>query len=107
MPPGQKQEKSMNLKYRFITAAMLISAAPLVTSAGSLECHGNIISPGVTEAQLLEACGNPTSRNGANWIYETPGSLPLVVTFGNGVVMFIRDADGDLDSSTSPLGDHP
>ena len=67
----------MHLKYRSIFAAMLILAAPLVTYAGSMECHGNIISPGVTEAQLLEACGNPTSRNGANWIYETPGSLPL------------------------------
>ena len=97
----------MDLKYRSIFAAMFISVAPLVTYAGSMECHGNIISPGVTEAQLLEACGNPTSRNGANWIYETPGSIPLVVTFGNGVVMFIRDADGDLDSPASPLGDHP
>ena len=97
----------MHLKYRSIFAAMLILAAPLVTYAGSMECHGNIISPGVTEAQLLEACGSPTSRNGANWIYKTPGSIPLVVTFGNGVVMFIRDADGDLDSPASPLGDHP
>ena len=52
----------MNLKCRSIFAAMLILAAPLVTYAGSLECHGNIISPGVTVAQLLEACGNPTSR---------------------------------------------
>jgi hypothetical protein len=34
----------------------------------------------------------------------------MVVTFGNGVAMFIRDADDDddgLDSSASPLGDPP
>ena len=73
----------------------------------SLECQGNFISAGVTEAQLLEACGNPTSRNGADSIYKIPGSLPVVVTFGNGVVMFIRDAGDGLDSPASPLGDHP
>ena len=97
----------MNTYDRSILAAILISAAPLVSYAGSLECQGNIILPGVTEAQLLEACGNPASRDGANWRYEMPGSLPVVVTFGNGVAMFIRDADDELDSSASPLGDPP
>ena len=98
----------MNTYDRSILAAIFISAAPLVSFAGSLECQGNIISTGVTEAQLLEACGEPTSRNGANWTYERAGSLPMVVTFGNGVAMFIREADDDgLDSSSSPLGDPP
>ena len=60
----------MNTNDRSIVAAILISAAPLVSYAGSLECQGNIISTGVTEAQLLEACGKPTSRNGANWRSE-------------------------------------
>ena len=98
----------MNTYDRSILAAIFISAAPLVSFAGSLECQGNIISTGVTEAQLLEACGEPTSRNGANWTYDMRGSLPMVVTFGNGVAMFIRDAEDDgLDSSASPLGDPP
>jgi hypothetical protein len=92
-----------------ILTAILISAAPLISYAGSLECQGNVISTGVTEAQLLEACGEPTSRDGANWRYEIPGSLPMVVTFGNGVAMFIREAEDDdgLGSSASPLGDPP
>jgi len=97
----------MNLKSPSILAAILVSLVPLVTHADSLECQGNVISPGITEAQLLEACGDPTSRNGANWTYEMPGSLPVLVTFGNGVVMFIRDVDEAGGSSTSPLGDHP
>ncbi|MEA2079368.1 MAG: DUF2845 domain-containing protein [Pseudomonadota bacterium] len=91
----------MNTKCCSVLAAILISAAPLVSYAGSLDCHGNIISPGVSEQQLLEACGCPTSRNGADWTYEMPGSLPIVVTLGNGVVMFIRDADDGLDASVS------
>jgi len=99
----------MNTNDRAIVAAVLIAAAPLVSFAGSLECQDNIISTGVTEAQLLEACGEPTSRDGANWRYEIPGSMPMVVTFGNGVAMFIREAEADdgLDSSASPLGDPP
>lgn len=99
----------MNTYDGSILAAILISAAPLVSHAGSLECQGNIISTGVTEAQLLEACGEPTSRDGANWRYEMPGSLPMVVTFGNGIAMFIREAEADdgLGSSASPLGAPP
>ena len=97
----------MNTNHRSILAAILISAAPLFTYAGSLECHGNIISQGDTEQQLLDACGNPTSRDGADWLYEMPGSLPVVVTIGNGVVMFIRDVDEVKASPTNPLGDHP
>lgn len=97
----------MSLKCRSILPTMLVLSAPLVTYADSLQCHGNIISPGVTEAQLLEACGEPASRNGADWTYEIPGSLPVLVTFGNGVVMFIRDVDEGGGSPDSPLGDHP
>lgn len=98
----------MSLVLRFLLVAGVITAAPLAGYAASLECQGNIISTGVTEEQLLEACGEPTARDGANWRYDIPGSLPMVVTFGNGVAMFIRDVNDDsLDSSASPLGDAP
>jgi hypothetical protein len=81
-------------------------AAPLAGHAGSLKCQGNFISPGITEEQLLQACGEPVSRDGANWRYEPPGSVPQVVTLGTGVVMFIRDAD-EVASPGDPLGAHP
>jgi hypothetical protein len=97
----------MNTTGHTILAALMISLAPLVSHATSLECKGDFISAGITEAQLLQACGDPTSRNGADWVYKRPGSIPVVVTLGNGVVMFIRDADGELDAPASPLGDHP
>jgi hypothetical protein len=96
----------MNRKLPSVLSALLVAVAPLSALAGSLTCQDNIISPGVTIEQLLEACGEPASRNGADWIYKTPGSFPMVVTLGNGVVMFIRDAT-DLDSPASPLGDSP
>jgi len=56
----------MNPNYRSILAAILILAAPLVTYAESLRCGSDIISPGDTEQQLLDACGNPISREGAD-----------------------------------------
>jgi hypothetical protein len=97
----------MSLKYGLALAASAMAAATSVAHAGSLECQDNIISPGITEAQLLEACGDPTSRSGADWTYKRPGSLPVVVTLGNGVVMFIRDADEVTGNPESPLGDPP
>ncbi len=97
----------MKLKDNTVLCTFLAAALPLTTQAGSLECQGSFISPGITEAELLQACGEPTSRNGAEWIYKMPGDFPRVVTFGNdGVVTFIRDAT-DLDSPASPLGDSP
>jgi len=97
----------MELKFHPVLCAVLVAAAPLTASAGSLECQGNFISPGITEAELLEACGEPTSRDGNEWIYKMPGDFPMVVTFGiDGVVNFIRDAT-DLDSPAAPLGDSP
>jgi hypothetical protein len=97
----------MNPNYRSILVAISISATPLVTCAESLECHGDIVSQGDTEEQLLEACGNSTSRDGADWLYEMPGSIPVMVTIGNGLVMFIRDADEAKASTTHPYGDRP
>ena len=49
----------MNPGYRSILVAISISAAPLVTYAEPLECHGDIVSQGDAEEQLLEVCGNP------------------------------------------------
>jgi len=96
----------MNLKFYSVLSAILLAAGTLTVQADSLWCQGNIISSGITEEQLLKACGEPASRNGANWLYKTPGSIPMVVNLGNGVVMFIRDAT-ELDSPDLPFGDPP
>lgn len=96
----------MNLRYSLVLAGISLWAAPMVAQARTLECQGTIISEGDTEQQLLDACGEPTSREGANWQYDRPGSLPVVVTLGEGLIMFIRDA-GEVYPSGSPLGDHP
>ena len=58
----------MNRKLPSVLSALLVAVAPLSALAGSLTCQDNIISPGVTIEQLLEACGEPASRNGADWI---------------------------------------
>lgn len=97
----------MNLKFSAFLPATLLAAATHAVVAGSLECQGNIISPGITRTELLQACGEPASRNGSEWIYKMPGDFPMVVSFGiDDVVTFIRDAT-DLDSPATPLGDAP
>ena len=105
--PVQFLEKNVSLNNCYAMAAGVIMLVPLAAYGGSLECHGTIVSPGDTEKQLVETCGNPTSRNGADWTYAVAGSQPVLVTLGNGVVMFIRDVDEASESAESPLGDHP
>jgi hypothetical protein len=98
----------MNPYCQSILTASLIFSAPFVTHADSLRCNGDIIDAGVTEQELLDTCGNPTSREGADWLYEIEGSSPMVVTIGNGVVMFIRGLDeSDAAFGVHPLGDRP
>jgi|GEM_PF-6054856 len=98
--------KVMDIKYGTMLLLVLVSVMSSPVYAVSLECNGNIVSAGITEKQLLDTCGEPTSRYGANWVYHMPGSIPVMVTFGNGVALFIRDVESE-DSPTSPLGDHP
>ena len=97
----------MRFNYLFILCVWSTAVMSPTLYAGSLECKGKIISPGDTQEQVLEACGSPTSRQGANWIYETPGSLPMVVTFQGGVAAFIRDVEPEDTPGASPLGARP
>ncbi len=97
----------MNPGYSSILAAILISAAPIVTYAKSLKCGGELISPGYTVQQLLDACGTPTSLEGADWQYEMLGSTPVVVTIASGVVTNIRDQDESAAFTKHPFVDRP
>ncbi|MEA2079971.1 MAG: DUF2845 domain-containing protein [Pseudomonadota bacterium] len=96
----------MTLIYRSILAAILIYAAPHVSYAETLRCSGKIISPGDTQQQLLDACGHPKSRRDNDWLYERPGSFPLVVTVNRGVVTFIRNLE-ESGAFRHPYGDRP
>ena len=96
----------MTLIYRSILVAILIYAVPHVTYAETLRCSGKIISSGDTQQQLLDACGSPTSRRGNDWLYERPGSFPLVVTVNRGVVAFIRNME-ESGAFRHPYGDRP
>ena len=97
----------MSFTYRLALAAIATCSAAPVARAASMECQGTIVAEGDSEQRLLDVCGDPTSRRGAQWRYEVEGSLPMVVTIGNGTVMFIRDADEVPDATGSPLGDRP
>lgn len=88
--------------------AIILALATLsVAQADSLNCGGDIISQGDSQADLLEACGEPTSRDGSRWVYEQEGSLPRIVTLANGMIQFIEAGEMEGFEETSPLGDRP
>lgn len=97
----------MKTNYRLLVTAILILAAPFVTSAGSLRCGHDIVSPGDTEQQLLETCGEPKAREGDDWLYEMPGCIPVVVSVSRGVITFIRERDESDAFDAHPFGDRP
>ena len=51
----------------------------------------------MTAAQVLAACGEPTSKNSEQWIYAQPGQFTRTLQF---------DSDGNLQSiSEQPAGE--
>jgi hypothetical protein len=77
---------------KLIAVTLLLTSATAAT-ADSLECNGNLVSSGDSQATVLENCGEPTSRNGDQWTYKVDDSLSKIVTFGGGVVLTITDGN--------------
>ena len=70
-----------------------------VAIAGTMLCGGTVIQDGelepVTQDQVLEACGEPTSRSeDGQWVYANPGDLAKTLRF---------DTDGNLQSITTQI----
>lgn len=71
----------------------LLLAATSSASADSMQCNGNLVSSGDSQASVLEKCGEPTSRDGDQWMYQLDDSLSKIVTFGGGIVLTITDGN--------------
>jgi hypothetical protein len=78
---------------RTAIAVTLLLTAATSAIADSMECNGNLVSSGDSQASVLENCGEPTSRNGDQWTYQVDDSLSKIVTFGGGVVLTISDGN--------------
>jgi hypothetical protein len=75
-------------KIRMVIAVNLLFTATASVNADTMECDGNLVSPGDTMQTVLQNCGEPSSRNGDQWIYQsqdqdTPSNI---VTFSGGLV---------------------
>jgi hypothetical protein len=75
-----------------ITATLLLIVASSAT-ADSMECNGNLVSSGDSQATVLRNCGEPTSRDGDQWTYQVDDQLSRIVTFGGGVVLTIIEGN--------------
>jgi hypothetical protein len=69
--------------------------------ATTMRCGGTVIDDEqlvpATAAQVRAACGEPTSRESGQWVYQQEGEFTRTLQF---------DADGNLQSITErPAGD--
>jgi hypothetical protein len=95
----------MKRAYFLSITTVLYLIGSSVTLASPMECNGNLVSVGDTEQQVLATCGEPTSRQDNRWIYQREGDLPKILTFGNGMILQIKDGDDPGFSNPSPIGD--
>ena len=84
--------KNHSLVWAVISFMLVLSATPSA-SADSMECDGNLVSSGDSQATVLKNCGEPTSRDGDQWTYQVDEQLSRTVTFGGGVVLTITDGN--------------
>lgn len=91
-----------------VIAVILPMLLPINANADSMQCNGNLISSGDTVQTVLQNCGEPTSRNGNQWIYQSPNEegLSNIVTFTGGVVDSIS-AGNFPGFQTTPFEDAP
>jgi hypothetical protein len=85
----------MQIRYTVISIAASLQLLAWPALADSMYCNGNLVSSGDTPETVLKNCGEPTSRNGDQWIYQPQdqNTLSKVVTFSGGVVDTISDGN--------------
>jgi hypothetical protein len=78
-----------------ISAILSLQLCCASAVADSMYCSGNVVSSGDTPETVIKNCGEPTARNGDQWIYQPQdeNSLSKVVTFSGGVVDSISDGN--------------
>jgi hypothetical protein len=80
--------------FALATAALTLSGAGFAQEmrCGNELISGDQVNP-LLETQVLEKCGEPTSRDGYNWYYQEQGKI--LVFNDNGELDHIQDADED------------
>jgi len=84
----------MNLHRLLAPACISLMLTPAV-QAGSISCGDSTITDdqdtGPTTMQILDQCGQPTSKDGDDWIYDRSD-------VGQGIYVLHFDDSGQLDS---------
>ena len=78
--------------FSLIAVTLLLAGG---AQAGSIDCGGTIINDGQLDGQftseILAACGEPTSREGNDWLYDRSDD-------GQGIYVLHFDDSGQLQS---------
>ena len=84
-------------KSQFVIAMFFLSVIVIAPfpAEGSMRCGTHLINGGQRSSpykhEVLKRCGEPTARNGNNWVYKQSSSVTRVVRFDrNGQVSYIE-----------------
>jgi hypothetical protein len=89
-------QRTLNIAGLLALALGAESAAATTFMCGESIIDDEQLVP-ATAAEVLAACGEPTSKAGGQWVYEKQGQLTRILEF---------DTDGNLQSiSARPAGD--
>jgi hypothetical protein len=72
--------KMQNL-FACMAATTLLITAPVFAQDGTdseLRCGTNLVQPGTPKVKVITWCGEPTDREGAQWIYQQGTTQPAV-----------------------------
>jgi hypothetical protein len=92
---GADKEKGMKTKCA-LAAAGLLAVAGAASADHPFTCGERIIDDGEQKALVLEYCGEPTDREGNQWIYDQGAQRFLIVVhFDGDVVTLIEQVPRD------------
>jgi hypothetical protein len=79
---------------RFLSLIALLSLSTSTFASGGFRCGSHLIDAGDSREDVLEHCGEPTTRSGYTWIYERGESqFAILVHFEpDGTVNRIEDS---------------
>ena len=90
------------MKTHFFILAVCATLMTESVQAGTIECDGKIVADdqrdGQFKQQILDQCGQPTSMNDDDWIYDRSD-------IGQGIYVLHFDGSGQLDSIEESKGE--
>ncbi|WP_090196296.1 DUF2845 domain-containing protein [Pseudomonas pohangensis] len=80
----ENKESPMKALHFLLPLAALLAATPSFAEDGTdtdLRCGTNLVETGAAKADVLSWCGEPTSKEGEQWVYNRGDTQPTIVVY--------------------------